>query len=371
MNNLWYFPLELIKSRYTKQLSQVWMPDAFIARMPEYGFKVLGGSSTRSDIQVGQVLDATGRSIYSFSQISRFLKALEDGSVSQDDVLYFQDFWTPGMEAIFYALQLYGIKVKVYSMLHAQTVDWYDFTYPMRKWMRGIELAYDSQHQGIFVASTVHKELLRIAGFEAPIHVVGLPIQVKDVESYMSDRVSKKNQIVYCSRLDAEKQPLFMLQVAQKFLSRHVDFTWVVTTSRNQLSSNQSGVVEILREYAANESRFEIKEGLSKEAYYQQLQMSRVQFNCSLQDFVSWTLLEACIAGCDLAYPAYRSFIECVPARCLYSAFDVDSAVESIENGLERQENHIGIARLCDQGRYYIAELIKEGGIGEFNIWGQ
>ena len=110
------------------------------------------------------------------SQCSNFLDMMNRDEVKDGDVIFLQDYWHPGIGSILYAADLYGIKLEIYAMLHAQSVDEYDFTYPMRTWMRGFELGLDKRMTGIFVGSSIHKEQLRAAGFEAPIHVVSLPI---------------------------------------------------------------------------------------------------------------------------------------------------------------------------------------------------
>ena len=102
-------------------------------------------------------------------------------------------------------------------MLHAQSVDEYDFTYPMRSWMRGFELGLDKRMTGIFVGSTIHKDQLREAGFESPIHVVSLPLHLEmTLDKYPEyDKEAKKKSIfVYSSRLEKEKNSFFMMAVA-------------------------------------------------------------------------------------------------------------------------------------------------------------
>ena len=215
--NLFYFGLEPLKARYTYQLCKEWMPKTF-AEYPDLNFvDIEGDFDPDCEIKVGAVLDAIGRGKYSLSQCQNFLNLLYNDKVQDGDIIFLQDYWTPGVEAIWYALDLYGYKdIKVYTMCHAQSVDEYDFTYPMRDWMRPYELGLDKRLTGIFVGSTVHKEQLREAGFEAPIHVVSLPIHLKqacgvlkDWYTANNDEVEKKNVIVYSSRLDKEKNYYF------------------------------------------------------------------------------------------------------------------------------------------------------------------
>ena len=49
---------------------------------------------------------------------------LYNDKVQDGDIIFLQDYWTQGVEAIWYALDLYGYKdIKVYTMCHAQSVD--------------------------------------------------------------------------------------------------------------------------------------------------------------------------------------------------------------------------------------------------------
>lgn len=363
---LWYFPLESIASRYTDQLCNIWIPDTF--RQAGFQWEVVPGTATKTDIETGVVLDATGRGIFSLTQVAEFLKLMDAGQVKNNDILYFQDYWTPGIEAISYAAWMMNIKLRIYSMLHAQSVDEYDFTYPMRGWMRHIELGYDRVHNGIMVASTVHKEQLRSAGWLSPIHVIGLPISITDVSSKMP-KTRKENQVVYCSRLDWEKNPDFMIEVADRFLQIHSDWEWIVTTSRKKVSSNKTDISFKLDNLSNRQKRFRVLSGLSKLEYYKVLSQSKIQFNSSFQDYVSWTLLESCIAGCDIAYPDFRSFPECIPDNRRYKAFDIEKALHVLHRCINEPETHYSISKLCDAGRQMIPDILDGKIDYEVNIW--
>ena len=58
------------------------------------------------------------------------------------------------------------------------------------------------------------------------------------------------------------------------------------------------------------EGKLTIYSDLDKNDYYNLLNDSRVLFNCALQDWVSNTVSEADALGCNVIYPAYRSFPE-------------------------------------------------------------
>ncbi len=336
-----YFPLEPYKERYTCQLSA---PDGWLqSRWKETGHDVLRieGESLNKQIVTGSVLDGCGRGYYSCSQIQEFLYLLNNGQISSDDVLYFDDFWTPGIEALPYAFHLTGIKPKMYSLLHAQSVDQYDFTYPMSHWMRDFEKGIGKCMDGIFVTSTLLKNLLIEAGIGSRDNIVitGLPYNVNKVNEVVPvvNAKKKKRQVVFSSRWDWEKNPVFFLNVAQYFAEADPTIKFVITTSHEKLKSNDEDLLHLLHcidRY--NLPNLELRENQTKEQYYQTLKESKIQFNCAYQDFVSWTLLEALTYKCLPVYPNFRSFPEVLPKEYLYDAFVVDSAINKIKEMLVR-----------------------------------
>jgi len=365
--NLWYLGLEPLKERYTYQLSEEWMPSTFEKK--NINFRSIRGGEFGGNINVGSVLDAYGRGVYSMNQCKELLKLISTGEVKNNDILYLQDFWTPGIESVFYMLDLYGLKLKVYSMLHAQSVDEYDFTYPMRNWMRGFELGIDSYMSGIFVGSSIHKHQLRSAGFKSPIHVVSLPINSEMVKLNNDKKVEKENQIIFTSRLDKEKNPFFMLKLAKEFLKRYENWSFVVTTSGNEFKSNMYNVINELEYFAEIEPRFILKSNLSKEEYYLELSKSKIQFNSSLQDYVSWTLIESTLFDCDIVYPNFRSFPEIINKNRLYKAFDIDSALQVIAGCIKAPLKHEYISEISNIGRMTEGWIMINDIQQEFNVW--
>jgi hypothetical protein len=82
-------------------------------------------------------------------------------------------------------------------------------------------------------------------------------------------------------------------------------------------------------------------------------------FNCALQDWVSNTVSEADALGCNVLYPAYRSFPETFandPER-LYIPWSIDNAIGKLRRLLEAPHENMGkisnwtdgtIDRICD-----------------------
>ena len=378
IRTVWYFGLEPLKARYTYQLSKEWMPATFAPYEKAEKLKFIdvpGEFDLDQQIKVGAVLDAVGRGKFAMSQCSNFLDMLNLDLVKDDDVLFLQDYWHPGIESILYALDLYGIRVKIYAMLHAQSVDEYDFTWPMRNWMRGFELGLDKRMTGIFVGSTIHRDQLRAAGFEAPIHVVSLPLHKQLTEAklpgYQKNEWTKKPVVVYSSRLDEEKNPFFMMQVAEEFLNQNENWEWHVTTSGKSFKSMLPGVIEAMNELADRQPRFKLLSNLTKEEYYTELADAKIQFNSSLQDYVSWTVLESTTFGCDVIFPDFRSFPEFVPADKLYKPFNLQSALYVLNQN--RTSNRTGIyynyPDLADLGRRMEAYIIANDVTQEINVW--
>ncbi len=375
MKKVFYFGLEPLKARYTYQLSKEWMPETFQPYVDAGKIEFIdvdGDFDPDQQIKIGAVLDAVGRGKFAMSQCSNFLDMMNNDEVCDGDVIFLQDYWHPGIGSILYAADLYGIKLEIYSMLHAQSVDEYDFTYPMRDWMRGFELGLDKRMTGIFVGSSIHKEQLRNAGFEAPIHVVSLPIHKEATLAKLPNSrqlLNTKNVIVYSSRLDKEKNPFFMMEVAKEFLKQKPDYEWHVTTSGKEFRSMLPGVIDALYALAKEETRFKLMKGLTKEEYYTELATCSIQFNSALQDYVSWTVIEATAFGADIVYPRFRSFPEFIDDDRMYKPFDVQSAIDTIHDALDKYRPHYDIVNISDLGRQMEGYIVANGIEQEINVW--
>ena len=110
------------------------------------------------------------------------------------------------------------------------------------------------------------------------------------------------------------------------------------------LRSNRPEYVDQARDLA-NVGALTIYENLTKNDYYALLNDSRVLFNCALQDWVSNTVSEADALGCNVLYPAYRSFPETFsddPNR-LYVPWSIDDAFHKLENLLMEPHHNQGL----------------------------
>lgn len=347
-----YVPLEAYKERYTEQLSRPitgWWERNWRKIGLKYG--IVSGQGFQDDsrvyelrIKTGEVLDATWRSQFAISQIKKILEAVKEKIITEKDVIYFDDFWHPGIEALAYQQHQLGIKIPMYAYCWAQSIDKYDFTHAMRKWIRHYERGNAAILDGIFVANTKLKKLLH-KKLDIPnkkIHVVGLPFCSEEVLEHFSKFTPERNdQVVFSSRFDREKDPMFFLDVVEHFANhpQHRGLAnFVYCTSAKEVRSNYPEALKRLKKYRER-NYLTVLEGLSKELYYDVLRSSKIQLNTAKQDWVSFTLLEAITCGCRPVYPNRRSFPETFgdyAAEYLYEPNNVADCVAAIIKGVDK-----------------------------------
>lgn len=317
MRKLWYMNLEKYQARYTWQLEE-WNTKVFNKR--QVNFEIVNGEYLGSDNQIvtGSVLDAHGRSYYSLTQHANLVKKLQSGQVTCDDVIFYEDMFTPGIECLPYILDQTPSEYRpaVFVRCLAQTVDPDDFVNRegMFDWMRPYEKMIDNMVDGIIVASEEMVAHLRIAGFKSPVYVSGLPFGKEEVQSRVNIKPidDKSLRVVFAARWDDEKQPHFYMDVVEEFAKTHgTDVEFAVLCGHPTLKSNRQEYIDRANDLAnRSDVNFNIYTGLSKNEYYEMLNDSRILFNCALQDWVSNTVSEADALGVGTIFPAYRSFPE-------------------------------------------------------------
>lgn len=340
---LWYAGIEAYPERYTGQLD-AWMKKAFRKYNVEYT-SCEPVPCEDASVKTGQVLDARNRVAWATTQVQMLVDAMASGAMKAGDKILLMDFWHPGIDGLFYALHQFGLhRVQVYAYCWAQSMDEYDFTHDMRRWMRPMEQGIANRLSRVFVADDGLAELFNAATNTNKAVTVGLPFDSDAVRQIATDgpgeydwsNVHKRNCVVYSSRFDSEKDPGFFIQVATEWRKRFGDSTeFIMTTSSKKIRSNADYLVEQIKD-AEDEGVIRLFTEMSKEGYYRLLLDSKVQFNCALQDWVSFTLLEAVTFGCFPVYPMRRSFpqaLQHVP-EFLYRPGDVDDAIDRIGMGL-------------------------------------
>jgi hypothetical protein len=321
---LWYVGLESITSRYTLQLTQ-WNERVFQAAESRIPYRiVLGNEIDQSkNIEVGQVLDAMGRPYYAMSQIQELIKAIKSGELTEKDTIFFEDMFHPGFEALPYMFNQLGWRPKIFVRCLAQTIDPDDFVHvaKMTEWMRKFEAMVNSCVDAVLIASHEMASYATAAGWTVPLIVTGLPFGREEVRERAEHKEPKSPaqrnamwesrplKVVFAARTDQEKQPAFFCELARRWRDQYtvpVEFAFL---SGKKLTSNSIPDLNHIRSME-EQGYVKVYEGLSKAEYYQHLKYSRVLFNCALQDWVSNTVSEADALGCNVLYPAYRSFPE-------------------------------------------------------------
>lgn len=308
-----YMGLESYESRYTLQLTD-WATRTMNRREVPY---VIVPGNTLDDtkaISVGQVLDAHGRSYFSMSQMMNLVKMMREGRVTGEDIIFFEDMFQPGIESLPYIMNQIPEKERpqVWVRCLAQSIDPDDFVHVwgMAPWMGKYEHMVNDFVTGVLASNEEMVAHMKIAGWTAPIYnISGLTFDKDEVRSRVShipEWHDRDNRVVFAARFDQEKQPDFFMDIVETELSDTVEFAIL---QGGPLRSNNPKYVERARKLQAD-GKLNIFENLKKNDYYEILSHSRILFNCALQDWVSNTVSEADALGCNVLYPAYRSFPE-------------------------------------------------------------
>ncbi len=308
--------LEPYKARYTLQL-QDWNERVFKHRNIDY--KLVHGQTLTSDqnIVTGQVLDAHGRTFYSLTQMAELVKMMKEGQITNEDVIYFEDMYTSGIDSIPYILKQVPkqFRPKVYVRCLAQSIDPDDFlhVWDMQGFMRKYEEMVNEFVDGVLASNEEMVMHMKVAGWKAPIYnISGLAFGKEEVRSRV-DNIKpfdkRKLRVVFAARWDQEKQPDFYMDLIEEYTSVYNGDVEFALLSGAKLRSNNSSYMERTLDLERR-GKLKIYSDLDKNEYYELLNDSRVLFNCALQDWVSNTVSEADALGCNVIYPAYRSFPE-------------------------------------------------------------
>jgi hypothetical protein len=354
MRKLFYMGLESYEARYTLQLTE-WNRRVFDRRGIDY--IIVPGDPLTFDkaIVTGQVLDAHGRSYFGMSQIMNLVKAMKEGAVTSEDVVYFEDMFQPGIESLPYIMDQIAPehRPKVFVRCLAQSIDPDDFVHVwgMEKWMGLYEKMVDSFVTGVLATNEEMVAHMRIAGWTAPIYnISGLAFGKTEVLERVGGKENIKpfadrpRRVGFAARFDQEKQPGFFMDLIEMYGELTSEPCEFAIYSGGPLRSNNPEYVERARRMEA-EGRLKIFDNITKNEYYAHLNDTRVLFNCALQDWVSNTVSEADTLGCNVLYPAYRSFPETFandPNR-LYVPWSIDDAYHKMCNLLQTPHHNMGL----------------------------
>ena len=360
MRKLWYMGLEPYKARYTLQL-QEWNRAVFERRGIDY--EIVEGETLSNDqaIVTGQVLDAHGRTYFGMSQLMNLVKRMKAGDVTNEDVIYFEDMFQPGIESLPYIINQVpaNMRPRIAVRCLAQTIDPDDFVHVwgMSKWMATYERMVD-QFADITLASNEEMAMhMKVAGWESPIYnISGLAFGKAEVRGRVAGKLKpfneRKYRVGFAARWDQEKQPDFYMDLIEAWHNKYkgqypmsqVEFC---IFSGAKLKSNNDSYMARTRDLQAR-GLLTVYEDLEKNDYYALLNDTRVLFNCALQDWVSNTVSEADTLGSNVLYPAYRSFPETFAndASRLYVPWSLDDAMTKLWGLL--QEPHKNMGKISD-----------------------
>jgi hypothetical protein len=344
MRKLFYMGLESYEARYTLQL-QDWNERVFGKRGIDY--EIITGQELDNSkaIVTGSVLDAHGRTYYSLSQTMTLIQMMKNGEITSDDVIFYEDMFTPGLECLPYIMDQSPkeFRPKVYLRFLAQTTDPDDFLIRegMFNWMRKYEEMVDEFVDGIMVASEEFVAHLRTAGLKSPIYVTGLPYGKEEVRGRIDSNIplhQRANRVGFAARWDDEKQPHFYMDLAEAYYKIDPTVEFAIFCGHPELKSNDPEYVErAMALQNGDYANFKVYTGLKKDDYYNLLADSKVLFNCALQDWVSNTVSEADTFGTLTLYPAYRSFPEVFAnnGKHLYVPWSLDDAIGKLTDMFE------------------------------------
>ena len=356
MRKLFYMALESYEARYTLQLTE-WNRRVFERR----GLDVVYVPGTTIDnsqsISVGQVLDAHGRSYFAMSQMMNLVQMMRNGEVTGEDVVYFEDMFQPGIESLPYIMDQIPAKMRprIWVRCLAQAIDPDDFVHVwgMARWMSTYEAMVNEFVTGVLASNEEMVAHMRIANWRAPIYnISGLAFGKEEVLERIggADNIrpfdQRQQRVGFAARFDQEKQPGFFMDLVEQYQKTHPDVKFAIF-SGGPLRSNNPNYVDRARTMF-EDGVLEIHENLTKNEYYALLNDSRVLFNCALQDWVSNTVSEADTLGCNVLYPAYRSFPETFandPDR-LYVPWSMTDAANKLTRLLAAP--HPGMGRISD-----------------------
>jgi len=354
MRKLYYMGLESYEARYTLQLTE-WNRRVFDRRGLDVVYVPGLTLDNSQKIVVGQVLDAHGRSYFGMSQMMNLVRLMQQGEVTSEDVIYFEDMFQPGIESLPYIMDQVPAELRpqVWVRCLAQAIDPDDFVHVwgMAGWMSTYEKMVNQFVTGVLATNEEMVAHMRIAGWTAPIYnISGLAFGKEEVLERIGGAGNirpfgaRPRRVGFAARFDQEKQPGFFMDLIEMYSELTSEPCEFVIYSGGPLRSNNPEYVTRARAMEAA-GKLKIYDNITKNDYYAHLNNTRVLFNCALQDWVSNTVSEADTLGCNVLYPAYRSFPETFsndPNR-LYVPWSIDDAYHKMQNLLQDPHHNMGL----------------------------
>jgi hypothetical protein len=368
---IFYMGLEEYSDRYTLQLTE-WNKRVFDRRGLDVVYVPGETLDNSKKIVVGQVLDAHGRSYFAMSQVMNLVRMMQQGEVTSQDVVYFEDLFQPGFESLGYIITQVpeNLRPRIFVRCLAQTIDPDDFVHVwgMAKWMGDYERMVNeivSISKGAVLASNEEMVAhMKVAGWTANIYnISGLAFGKQEVRERVGKIIpfnERSLRVCFASRWDQEKNPDFYLNLINEWYSKdnRMCYPEFAIFTGSTLRSNKPEFVTMARDLE-KKGHLKIYENLTKNEYYKLLTDSRVLINTALQDWTSNTVSEADALKCNVLFPAYRSFPEVFANdhERMYIPWSVDDAIQKLTKLLNTTHKNVGnisdwtdktVDRICD-----------------------
>jgi glycosyltransferase involved in cell wall biosynthesis len=313
------------------------------------------------------------------SQMMNLVQLMKNGEVTHEDVIYFEDMFQPGIESLPYIMDQIPAEQRpqVFVRCLAQAIDPDDFVHVwgMAGWMSTYEKMVNHFVTGVLATNEEMVAHMRIAGWTAPIYnISGLAFGKEEVLERISGVsnirpfAERPRRVGFAARFDQEKQPGFFMDLIDMFHDQGPVGVEFCIYSGGPLRSNNPEYIARARAMEAA-GKLKIYDNITKNDYYAHLNNTRVLFNCALQDWVSNTVNEADTLGCNVLYPAYRSFPETFsndPNR-LYVPWSIDDAYHKMQNLLREPHHNMGLISDWNNGTIDRVIDIIEGAGEQWN----
>lgn len=334
-----YLPVERYRNRWTEYVSGSFGMFATGASAARCQLTVVAPDNHLRNVNQGSVVDFVERASFGFMQVQELLNRIAEGQITNDSVIYIEDFWHPGMEMIPYACHIKGIQPKVYAFCHAQSVDPNDFTRGMLPWIRAFEIGWAQWLTGIFVADQALKTMIVDSKMcvATKVHVCGTIFDRSVlIEHYYGGAKfwgnRRKPTVLFTSRLDKEKCPQFFCSLAARALEDKLPWQFLIVTGAS---------VPPEVERALTTENLKVMQNVSKRVYFELLATCAVMVNAAKQDFIGYCQLDALAYGCWPLCPRYLTFPGLFQNddNFLYTPDDVDDAMKKLAQLVPTRSN--------------------------------
>ena len=339
--NLYILPIEPLEERYTGEWYRL-LPEKFA----EWNFETvtqIDGTPTTSVIETGSFLDINSTIHYKAGQMQKVSEMFRQKQVKEGDVFFVSDleFW--GIESLRLMSQINQVPIKIYGFLHAASYTREDAFEVAASYQKFTEVGWIAAVDGVFVGTHYHREAVidrRLKPLNLPdaefyqlsnkFHVVGNPLFLDAYHTNVgatAEVLQKENKIVITNRFDSEKRPDQSLLIAYLVKQQLPDTKVVITTSRPTFRSNQQWLVDLARSYE-KEGWLEIKSGLSKQEYHNELKTAKVMISNSIEENFGYCIVEAILFGVSPILTNGLSHPELVNYNGRYLFDNISEAVE-------------------------------------------